>query len=146
MENIDTLLDTAHEHTQNEKRKECVEFMKRVKKQRALQSLPELHYHDLEQYCQVLINGASVFHILATMQCSDRIDLVDSDDSGSNPRCDALELRFKDFTMRYLGLRLLTSGDPRGAVWKIAVDKSFANTWEGNSIYVPSSDSAYFSF
>jgi hypothetical protein len=128
------------------KRKEALDFHRRVKLQRKALGLPDLHHYDLEQYVQVLINGATVFHVLATMQCSDRIDLVDSCDNGSNPACDALELKFKQFTKQYLGLELLTSGDPRGAVWKIPCDREIANTWEANSFYVPSSDSAYFSF
>ncbi len=103
-------------------------FVIKVKKAQKLAGFPELHHYDLKQYCNTLINGASVFQLLGTMQCSDRIDLIDSDEESNNPTIDELAQKFKAFTMQYLGLKLKTQCDPRGAVFKLIVDPSLGDS------------------
>ncbi len=96
-------------------------FVRQVKAARTAKGLPELNEYYIQHYCQTLINGASVFTSLACMLCNDRLDLVDGNEDGSNPACDALEAKFKVFTSKYLGLELVTRGDPRGAVFKLVL-------------------------
>ena len=116
-------------------------FMTRVKSARKAYLCPELHHHDLEQYCQTLINGASLFQLIESMQCSDRMDLVDSCDDGSSPTCDMLADKFKAFTKQYLGLELLTHGDPRGSVFKLKVPNGIGDSFgSGEELCVPCVD------
>jgi len=114
---------------------------------KALLRMPEfkkLSAYDIGQYCQTLINGATVFNTLACMQCSDRLDLVDSANDGSNPAIDALEEKFKAFTLKYLGLRLITSGDPRGTVFKLVVPDDLGDSFgDRTHLCVPCNDAYY---
>ncbi len=104
-------------------------FESKVKQARKLKGLPDLHHYDLAQYCQVLINGASVAQLFHSMQCSDRYDLVDSSDDGCNPAADRVEGQFIEFCEKYLGLELIAHGDPRGASFHLVVDPTLGDSW-----------------
>lgn len=100
--------------------------------------------YDLMAYCVTLINGATALNTLALMQCNDRLDLVDGADDGSNPAVDALEAKFRDFTLKYLGLKLITSGDPRGAVFKLVVPDGLGDSFGDRShLCVPCLDACF---
>lgn len=119
-------------------------FVGVVKRSRANFNSAPISDYDLAHYCQTLINGASAFTILACMGCSDRLDLVDGSEDGSNPCADALEAKFKAFSEKYLGLRLITAGDPRGAVFKLVVPDGMGDSFGDRShLCVPAND-AYF--
>ena len=105
-------------------------FINKVKKARALKSLPELHHHDLTMYCQTLINGCSLFQLINSMECSDRFDLVgELTIETMQPLDSDLNLGFCEFSKKYLGLDLFIQGDPRGSAFKLIVDPSLGDSW-----------------
>jgi hypothetical protein len=106
-----------------------IHFCNNVMDARGIKGLPNIPLYDLRHYCNTLINGASIFQLIASMGCSDRLDLVDSDEQGSNTSCDELAKKFQQFTKSYLGLELTVDGDPRGAVFKLVVDPSIGDSF-----------------
>lgn len=122
-------------------RTEIKTFISKLVQARKLRGLPDLHHHDLELYAQTLINGASTFQLLASMMCSDRLDLVDPSDDGSNTAVDTLAKQFKQFCTTYLGLPLLVQYDPRGAVFKLVVPPGLGNSFgDSSDLCVPCID------
>lgn len=139
METIETI---EKEHAQ--KIKSYKEFRRKVERARKLKGLQELPAYTLTQYVQVLINGASIFQLISSMECSDRIDLVE--DIENEKGSDKLATDFQLFSKKYLGLTLIISGDPRGAVFKLIVDQSIGNSFvDPAHLCVPCED-CYFSF
>ncbi len=121
-------------------------FCDKVRKARAFKNLPELHYHDLRHYCQTLINSASVFQLIASMECSDRFDLVEDTDQEEPLGTHILVSDLVAFTDKYLGLELVSHGDPRGSVFKLKVDPSLGDSFGDRSdLCVPCVD-AYQNF
>lgn len=114
------------EHTEEQNRKDCLRFIQKVKHARQMQKLPDLHHYDLGQYCQVLINGASLVWHTSIMECNDRIDLVI--DPEEHLSYDVAK-KFREFSKKYLGLDLDIQGDPRGAVFKLIVDPSLGDSF-----------------
>lgn len=108
---------------------EFIAFKNKVAKARTLKGLPDLHWHDLAQYCQVLINCASMSQLVASMECSDRFDLIEDTDIKEDKGTDLLDQDIKSFCARYLGLELITQGDPRGAVFKLVVDATLGDSF-----------------
>ena len=120
-------------------------FLSKVKKARQAQNLPEIHHYDLEMYCQTLVNAASTAQLFASMACSDRLDLIEDDpDELKVTTQESWNNDIKLFTTKYLGLPLITSGDPRGAVFKLQVPQGFGDSFGSNAeLCVPCND-AYF--
>lgn len=119
---------------------EFKDFIRVIKRARA--GLPELNHHDLVAYCNTLLNGATILQAMNSMACSDRLDLVDGSEDGSNPTCDEFGRKLCTFCFEYLGLRAELNGDPRGAPIKIVVPEGMGNSWGSRSLYcVPCSDS-----
>lgn len=120
-------------------------FGTQVTKARMIKGLPALNAYDIAHYCQTLINGASTAQLIASMACSDRLDLVDNDPDESKVTPYQLWCEnFKAFTLNYLGLELVTHGDPRGAVFKLVVDSSIGDSFGSHAhLCVPCND-AYF--
>jgi len=117
-------------------------FVRSVFSARTKNNLPILASFDLRHYCQTLINAASVAHLMASMACSDRLDLMQGEDDPS--AYDKWQEDCKKFAQTYLGLQLITQGDPRGSVFKLVVDTEIGDSFGDRShLCVPCSD-AYF--
>ena len=120
-------------------------FGTQVTKARMMKHLSPLNAYDTAHYCQTLINAASIAHLYASMQCSDRLDLIENDpDESKTSAHDIFESQCKEFCLKYLELELITQRDPRGAVFKLVVDSSIGDSFGDRShLCVPCND-AYF--
>lgn len=120
-------------------------FGTQVIKARMLNKLPALNAYDTSHYCQTLMNAASIAHLYASMQCSDRLDLIENDpDESKTSAHDLFESQCKEFCLKYLGLELITQRDPRGAVFKLVVHHSLGDSFGDHThLCVPCND-AYF--
>lgn len=117
-------------------------FIKTVMKARKLAKLPDIDTHDLMNYCEVLINGATVATLIGTAHCNAGFDLVDSDDMGGIPASNALLEKYEIFSRKYLGLELIAQGnDPRGASFKLIVDQTLGDSFgDRTHLCVPAVD------
>lgn len=105
-----------------------LKFVKKVREARSATGIQDLTSYDLMQYCQTLVNFASMAQLHASMECSDRADLVESEDNDLIA-FQVYLVRIQDFVKNYLNLELLTHGDPRGAVFKLVVPEHLGDSF-----------------
>lgn len=119
-------------------KKDFSKFCQTVAKARELKGLKALHHYDLAQYCETLINGASMMQLANSADCSTRFDLVFNADNGE----ESFDVKpWKKFCREYLGLELVTQGDPRGACFKLVVHESLGDSWgDRTHLCVPAVD------
>lgn len=125
--------------------KEFMKFITLIKGARKAMHLPELNEYDLSHYCQTLVNSASIAHLFASMQCSDRLDLIeDNPDESKTTAHEQFNADCRAFTRQYLGLELLTGNDPRGAVFKLVVPENIGDSFgDRTHLCVPCNDAYY---
>lgn len=119
-------------------KKDFAQFCNTVNKARQLKGLKTLDRYVLHQYCETLINGANMMQLACSADCSTRFDLVFDSDKGEESFNTA---PWKKFCREYLGLDLVTQGDPRGAVFKLVVGESLGDSWgDRTHLCVPAVD------
>lgn len=105
-------------------------FITRVRKARTLAKLAPINPYDLQIYCEVLINGATLAQLIGTAHCNSGFDLVDSDNCRGIPASNELLRKYEAFSKQYLGLELIAQGnDPRGAAFKLVVDQTLGDSF-----------------